>query len=103
MPFLTPEPPDVVLRVELDVPDTFVPYVVGAILEMDNFRHWGVFGSLSTDDTLFFVGYILDSIAERTLAGGRVTRVLYAGDQTGSAVVTDKNGNIIVVQEENTP
>lgn len=99
MAFLTPDLPSGVLLVTLQVPDTLLPSVVGALLELDLLRHWEEFGTVSVDDALLFVSGILGSITEEALISGKVASVVYAGSEEDSPFLIDSAGDLILAVE----
>lgn len=99
MPFLTPNPPDAVLLVTVEVPDTLLPLLIGSLLSLDEERYWEAFGSLSVDEVLVLASNMIWTLAEGPFSEGKVGKVVYVESEGRTTFVTDDNGNLVISLE----
>lgn len=97
MPWLTPDIPAGDIYISAIVPNTFMPYVVGAIAEMLLSWHWEEFGNLTPDETIDYIHSILDSIVEYENpigeTGMRYRMMLHTVIDGDIVFLTDVDGN----------
>ncbi len=82
MPFLTPELPARTIPITLEVPDTLLPYVVGALSDLCFEHHWELFGSMTPVEARDYGNAILDSLLE-----DNISAILPAGGTAGQTLV----------------
>lgn len=70
MAYLTPTWPQSFVPVSLQVPDTLLPHVNGAIASLWEPWRWEAFGGMTVDETMQWVGSIVVSIQEAPLEVG---------------------------------
>lgn len=79
MPFLTPDDFENSYRVTLEVNDTMLPLLVGALLELWEERNWEEFGTQTIETTLADVAVMLASMSTEEIMGLRLDFTNYSG------------------------
>lgn len=96
MPFLTPDTPTATVGVSLQIPDTLMPAMVGAMADLCESYKWEKYGTLEIDET---ISLILEAIL--TLTEGGAPAGAYTPQIINIAGYSGINGNSSFTRQVN--